>query len=144
MILNTRHTGIVVRDLNKSLRFYIDLLGLSIWKRITEEGDFIDKVVALPGAKIEWVKLKAPDNSLVELIEYHSHPATKKIENSDSNTLGCSHIAFTVENLERLYGQLCEHGVHCNSCPQLSPDGKVKVLYCHDPDGVIVELVEEL
>ena len=45
---------------------------------------------------------------------------------------------------EKLYTKLCNKGIHCNSEPLIAPDGKAKVLYCHDPDGIILELVEEL
>ena len=144
MILNIRHTGIVVRDLESSLDFYRDLLGLSVWKREKEEGAFIENVVNIPGVCLEWVKLKAPGGSLVELLQYHSHPDSQPLEDQASNRLGCSHIALTVDNLDLIYQQLCEHGSHCKSSPQISPDGKVKMLYCHDPDGTILELVEEL
>ncbi len=144
MILGTRHTGIVVRDLEISLKFYRDILGLSVWKRAKEEGSFIEKIVGLSGVSLEWVKMQAPDGSLVELLQYHSHPDAQPFEKTPSNRLGCSHIAFTVDNLEEVYNLLHQHGYHCNSSPQVSPDGKVKVLYSYDPDGIIVELVEEL
>jgi catechol 2,3-dioxygenase-like lactoylglutathione lyase family enzyme len=144
MILDTRHTGLVVRDINCSKLFYEQLLGLSVWKQEKEEGPFIEKVVGIPGVCLEWVKLKAADGSLIELIQYHSHPDSQTLKNQASNRLGCSHIALTVDNLDQVYQQLREHGSHCKSAPQISPDGKVKVLYCHDPDGIILELVEEL
>jgi len=35
--LNIRHTGLVVSNLEKSLTFYIDILGLSLWKREREK-----------------------------------------------------------------------------------------------------------
>lgn len=144
MILGIRHTGIVVRNLKNSLEFYRDLLGLSIWKHAKEEGVFIENVVGLSGVLLEWVKLQAPDGSVIELLQYHSHPDSQLLENIPSNRLGCSHIAFTVDNIEDVYNLLRQHGHHCNSSPQISPDGKVKVLYSHDPDGVIVEIVEEI
>ena len=71
MILATRHTGLVVRDLDKSLVFYRDILGLSIFKRMKESGPYIEWVVGIPGVVLEWIKLKANDGSLVELIQYH-------------------------------------------------------------------------
>ena len=143
-ICNIRHTGLVIRDLEKSLSFYCGMLGLALWKRAREEGPFIEKLVGIPGVSLEWVKLKTGDGSLVELIQYHSHPDQKTIGNTASNQLGCSHAAFTVKNLEKLYTKLCNKGIHCNSEPLIAPDGKAKVLYCHDPDGIILELVEEL
>ncbi len=144
MIVSTRHTGLVVRDLNKSLVFYEEILGLTIWKRDRESGIYIEQVVGIPGVVLEWAKLRAPDGSMVELLQYHSHPEKGEIKNAAANTLGCSHIAFTVTDIEELYQVLCAKGYHCNSVPQQSPDGLVKILYCHDPDGIILELVEEI
>jgi len=145
MIKAIRHTGLVVRDINASLTFYRDVLGLSVVKRMTESGPFIEKVVGIPGAVLEWIKLKAPDGSLIELIQYHSASSRSPvIENAPSDKLGCSHIALTVRDLELCYRVLTEKGLRCNNVPQLSPDGLVKVMYCHDPDGIILELVEEL
>ena len=144
MIKATRHTGLVVQDLERSLKFYRDLLGLKVWKRQLEGGSYIDTVVAIPGVQVEWVKLQIPDGSLLELLQYHSHPDQVNIHNYPANRHGCSHIAFTVDNLEAIYQELCHQKIHCNSPPQLSPEGQAKVLYCHDPDGIILELVEEV
>ncbi len=145
MITKVRHTGLVVRDLERSLLFYRDLLGLSSVKRVTEQGSFIENVVGITGAIIEWEKLAAPDGAVVELLQYHepfAQPGTDDYFPSDR--IGCSHIAFSVSNLSELYDKLRALGFHCNSEPQFSTDGKVLVMYCHDPDGIIVELVEEL
>lgn len=145
MILSTRHTGLVVRNLNESLLFYKNILGLSILSHKFESGSYIDNVVGIKDVKLEWIKLQAPDGSLVELIQYHSHPDNSiREKSSPSNKIGCSHIAFTVSNIDILYTILCEKGYHCSCFPQISSDGFVKVLYCHDPDGIIIELVEEL
>lgn len=145
MIINIRHTGLVVRDLNRSLRFYRDFLKLKPWKRNIEKSDYIDKVVGIKGAVLEWVKLKAKDGSLLEILQYHS-PKIKngKVKNALSNRLGCSHIAFTVKNIDDVYNKMLNKGFICKNRPQVSPDGKAKLMYCHDPDGIILELVEEL
>jgi lactoylglutathione lyase len=144
MIRATRHTGLVIGDLERSLRFYRDLLGLRVWKRQVEEGSFIDKVVGLTGVKLEWAKLSVPDGTILELLQYYSHPEKKATGNYPSNRHGCNHVAFSVDNLDKVYRLLCDSKIVCNSPPQLSPDGKARVLYCHDPDGIILELVEEI
>ena len=147
MILATRHTGLVVRDLGKSVIFYCDILGLSVFKRMKESGPYIERLVGIPGATLEWMKLQVCDGSLLEIIKYHTDSGVSQeieIENFPSDKLGCSHIAFTVNDIDRLYSVLIGNGYHCNSVPQLSPDGTVKVMYAHDPDGIIVELVQEL
>ena len=144
MICALRHIGLVVRNLERSLVFYQETVGLSLWKRDVEQGNYIENVVGIKGAVLEWAKLKTPDGCLVELIQYHVHGQSDySIELLPANKLGCSHIAFTVKNIDLLYETLTEKGYSCNSKPQLSPDGLVKVMYCHDPDGIILEMVEE-
>lgn len=145
MIERTRHTGLVVENLDRALKFYRDILGLKVWRREFEtDGSYIEKLVGIPGVKVEWAKLQVPDGTLVELLQYHSHPEKNPGAPYPSNRHGASHIAFTVENLEELHRRLVTYGIHCNSGPLTSPDGKVKVIYCHDYDGIILELVEEL
>ena len=74
MITGYRHTGLVVRNLECSRAFYENVLGFTVWKQAIESGQFIEQVVGIPEVVLEWVKLKAPDNSLLELLQYHSHP----------------------------------------------------------------------
>lgn len=145
MITSVRHTGLVVRDIEASLKLYRDLLGLAPFSGNVEEGEYIEKVTGIKGAKLKWVKLKAPDGNLLELLQYLApRPAQEKPAPSPSDKLGCSHVAFTVKDIDSLYGTLLNNGYHCNSSPNVSPDKKAKVMYCHDADGIIVELVEEL
>jgi len=138
-----RHFGIVVSDIEKSLHFYRDILGLQTKRDMLEEGDFIDAILGLKGVKVRTVKMVADDGNLIELLWYQSHKG-KKIENKEIFDIGASHPSFTVENLDYEYKRLKENGVKFNCPPQISPKGKVKVVFCYDPDGVPVELVEEI
>ena len=72
MVVNTRHTGFVVLDLDKFIKFY-EGLGLKLKSRMIEEGDYIDKLVFINNVKLEWAKLSLPDGSLIELLKYHNH-----------------------------------------------------------------------
>ena len=140
-----RHTGLVVRDLARSIPFYRDLLGLELVGRAREEGDYIARLVGLPGAVLEWAKLKGAGGHIVELLQYLSEPlAAPEEEIGRANRPGCSHLAFTVADIDGLFRSLTAAGYRCNHAPLVSPDGKVKVMYAHDPDGIILELVEEL
>ena len=144
MILGTRHTGLVVRDLERSVAFYTEVFGLEVFGRSVEHGEFIEKLVGIPGVKLEWAKLAAPDGSLLQLLEYHSHPDQTPLASAPANRLGCSHLAFAVEDIGQVHAAFKERGLNVVNEPQVSPDGKVKVMYCHDPDGIILEVVEEL
>lgn len=146
MISSIRHVGFVVNDLDTSLKFYADILGLEICRRFTEEGEFIDSLTGLKNVKLEWVKLIIPGGGLIELLQYHSHPNEDTSSQSafDSNQIGCSHVALTVDNLSKLYEKIKKAGYICKSEPLIAPGGKAKILYCHDPDGAILELIEDV
>ena len=143
MIKNIRHTGIVVLDINKAIKFY-EGLGFSTWKREMENGSCIDKIVGLKNVKIETAKLKSPCGSLIELLQYHSHPVEKKIKNQPSNQLGCSHIAFTVKSIGDAIQYIQDSGGSIVNLPEMPAGDKVRVAYCYDTEGVLMEVVEEL
>ena len=143
MIRSVRHTGIVVRDLEKSTEFYC-ALGFVKDNQAIEEGNFIDTVVGLQNTKLEWVKLKAPDGYLLELLQYHSHPESTEITQQKSNKLGCSHMAFSVDNIDRICEKIEQLGGLIVNPPALTNDKKIKVAYCHDLEGVLMEIVEVL
>lgn len=143
MIIKTRHAGIVVRDLSEAIDFYTGL-GLELFLRDMEQGKFIDRVVNLNEAKVETAKLKSPCGFLLELLQYHSHPESKEINLQSSNRLGCSHISFTVDDLQKALTEIKEKGGNFNYPSKLASNGKVKVAYCHDPEGNLLELVEEI
>jgi catechol 2,3-dioxygenase-like lactoylglutathione lyase family enzyme len=145
MISSIRHIGFVVRDIEESLKFYSGVLELDVYSRFTEKGRFIDNLTGIKDVTLEWVKLIIPNGGLIELLQYHSHPdSSNQITNFPSNRLGCSHVALTSSNLDLLYRQLQRAGYFCKSKPLTTVNGKAKILYCHDPDGAIVELIEDL
>jgi catechol 2,3-dioxygenase-like lactoylglutathione lyase family enzyme len=142
LIKEVRHIGIVVNNMKKSLEFYRDLLGLKIVRDMDEHGDHLDNMLSLDNVQVRTVKLSANDNTtLIELLEFQSHN-----DNGVRNfyTIGASHVAFTVENIEKLYQDLSKKDIKFNAPPQKSPDGLVKVTFCKDPDGTPIELVQIL
>lgn len=138
-----RHAGIVVSDMERSLKFYRDLLGLKVVKDFIEKGKYIDSILGLSGVQLRMVKLIADDGSMIELLHYPSHPNRPPLK-TEIFDLGCSHIAFTVDSIDKEYERLMEKGVTFNCPPYVSPDGYAKVTFCHDPDGTSIELVEVL
>lgn len=139
-----RHCGIVVSDMERSLRFYRDLLGLKVARAMDESGEFIDNVLGLGNVQVTTVKLSGDDGpTLVELLEFKSHQDKDPVRRT-LYSIGPTHAAFTVDNLDEVYRRLSQAGVRFNAPPQLSPDGYAKVTFCYDPDGTPVELVEVL
>lgn len=65
------------------------------------------------------------------------------------NSISISEICFQVPDIDAAYETLIQKGVEFISPPQyfdFTPDGfsKSKAVYFKDPDGIVLELLEEL
>ncbi len=136
-----RHVGLVVADLEKSLKFWCDAMGFVVSRQMEESGPHIDAMMGLKDVRVTTVKLAAPDGNLLELLCFHSHPDKPRWAGTPYST-GFTHIALTVMNLDAMMHRLVRFGVSIPAEPQLSPDGQVKVIYATGPEGVLLELVE--
>ena len=143
MILATRHTGIVVNDMEKCLRFWRDILGLKVVIDSWEEGDFIDTVQGLAGVKVHMAKLAAPDGTLIELLKDEKHPGEAPPDRQLFDR-GIGHVAFTVADVEAAFRVLRDEGCDVLSDPITSPDGKARLFFARDPEGNLLEIVQEL
>ena len=104
------HTGFVVSDMERSLDFYRDLLGLQEERNHILEGEFISQLVGYPNAKLHIVYLGAGDvRHSVELIQYLNPPG-ERIEPSDRNSVGATHLGIIVDDLDSFYEELSSQG----------------------------------
>ena len=143
MITKIRHTGLVVADLEAALSFWRDLLGFNVDKCMDESGLHIDAMMGLKDVEVTTVKMSAPLGGVIELLYFKSHSDIPRWNGKPYST-GFTHIAMTVNNLDEVCRKLIAAGFEFPASPQLSPDGTVKVIYCRGPEGVLLELVEEL
>lgn len=140
MIRSIHHSGIGVRDMEVSLRFYRDLLGLEVTGDAETDGPMVDVIVGLEGARVRIVHLKITDDQELELFQYMA-PATSSFpQDYRQCDGGIIHVALIVDNLMELYEKLKADGVHFNSQPY-NLGGKL-VVYMRDPDGIAVELMQ--
>jgi len=142
MITAIRHAGLVVADLEQSLKFWCDGMGFIVSRQMEESGPHIDAMMGLKEVRVTTAKLAAPDGGLLELLCFHSHPDRPRWPGTPYST-GFTHIALTVKDLDETLRRLKQFGTSIPAKPQLSPDGQVKVIYARTPDGVLIELVEE-
>ena len=143
MIRATRHTGIVVKDMEKSLRFWRDVMGLKVVADFWEEGKFIDTVQHLTGVKLHMIKLTAPDGTMIELLKDGNHPTEPPASNQMCDR-GIRHIAFTVLDIEDARRLLNEAGCETLSRPVTDPGRTARLFFARDPEGNLIELVEPL
>lgn len=123
--MNISLITIVVKDLQKSLKFYKEILG------------FVETKSFSPREGVKIVFLKDQDSGTIELIEDKTKP-------KDEGDYGESRmsIGFEVTDMERKVKELIDKGVEIVRGPIEVPSG-VKLAFIKDPNGVEIELIQE-
>ena len=150
MMLNVTgidHFGATVSDVDRALAFWRDLLGLVEVGRGVVEWEHLDRLVALPDTKIEWVELRIPGGGTVELSRYH-RPEGEPVSPGEENEPGRSHLSLLVDDLTATLSALRAAGVRARTDEPIDiPVGAYaggKAAYVFDPDGVEIELIERI
>ncbi len=145
MTTSLRHFGIVVADLDRALDFYTGLLGLKVIRRMEEHGPFIDCVLGQKAVRVTTVKMGGGSGeTLLELLKFHTPEVREQNIGRGLFSIGPTHLALTVSDLDALCEGLRAAGIRFISPPQVSADGLAKVCFCLDPEGTPIELVQLL
>ena len=138
------HTGFTVADLERSLAFYRDVLGLELVRRQRGTADYLGTITGFAGVTLEVALLRPPEGgSLLELLQYVSHPAPPTPR--ETNRPGNAHLCFRVDDIDAACAHLRRHGTTLVSEATEITAGVHKggfAVYARDPDGFTVELYQ--
>lgn len=148
MIYEVTHIGLTVSNIEKSIEFYRDVLGLNFIGSITMSGEATDKLFNGINCVKKVAYLNGSNNTStppIELIQFISEDAINDTPSLRKTSI--SEICFRVENIDKVYLELLKKGVKFLSEPQFFDfrnDGftKSKAVYFKDPDGIILELMQ--
>ena len=116
------HTMVRVRDLDASLRFYVEALGLrEVRRRDVPQGRFTLVFLAAPGS---------PDAEVELTFNWDDEAYT------GGRNFG--HLAFEVDDIHAACERLQAHGVTINRPPR---DGRMA--FVRSPDGISIELLQK-
>lgn len=144
------HTGITVRDMERALCFYRDLLGLKVLGDITFSGAETDALTQVQGACLRAVYLRSeedPKGPPLELLQFIEPQGDTGTPYARLTNPGITEVAFWVKDIEQTCRALRARGVEFYSAPQLfvlEGYGKVKAVYFRDPDGTTLELLQRV
>jgi lactoylglutathione lyase len=137
------HFGICVSDLDRSLRFYCDALGFE--KAETHEiGREFAALMDLPDVAVTSQFIRKGPTS-IELLAFHEPSPFGDHERRAVNQLGLTHLSFRVSNLAATEARIVGLGgaVVESSRTKIDLGGSMlEFVYCADPDGVRVELMD--
>jgi len=139
------HIGLTAADLDASLAFWRDAVGLRELGRGVVEWEHLDRIVGLDGTAIEWAELEFPGGAILELFRYR-RPAGDPLPAGGINRPGMAHICLEVDEIERVAERLQAAGYRARSRELVTiPRGAYKgykCIYFLAPDGVTLELDE--
>jgi len=140
------HAGLIVSDLDRSIYFYHDILGLPFANEPTPwfEGPALEKGVGVESARLRQVCFWVGDKSQMELIEYDNQP-TYRGGPVPNNHRGAAHVCFRVDDIASKKTELEAKGVVFYSDINVVDEGPLsgwRWCYFSDPDGLALELVE--
>lgn len=151
MITGLAHFGFSVTDLDRTIRFYTEVMGMELISRTQVKGSKLG--VALFGKKwgltqasadIE-VAVMRKANIYVEFIQYKEPKAAPY--HQDPSVAGSAHMAFRVDDIEVARDKLEKAGVEFHSpVKTVEQDNGVGWKWCYfrDPDGIVLELVGKI
>ncbi|MDA0659793.1 MAG: VOC family protein [Planctomycetota bacterium] len=140
------HHGFTVFDVDRSLKFYRDLLGLEV-VRISERSDLpaYDRILGFERVKFRVALLRHPVHAFIlELIQYVNPPVlTRELRN---DFVGSSHVAFEVDDIDAMFRAMQAAGYGAINPPEdVIRNGQrvARAMYALDPDGITVEMFQE-
>ena len=135
------HIAVCVRDMDKALAFYRDILGMKVKK------DFIEDTST--GGLTHTYKHHRNTRRTVHIgwgsepfLVMTSHPGDQPDgEPIKLDQVGISHLSFTVRDLKGLAQELLDKGIEFAGPTEsfTNPQGEVSSIFVYDPDGILVQ-----
>ena len=122
------HIEILPGDLERSLKFYTEILGFKVaWRFVPENAPASEIVfIELNGTQIEMFSSKDPP----------APPAAR-----EQRRVGMRRIGLLVENMDKAIEYLKAQGVEISGGPRATREN-LKIAEIKDPDGLAIELIE--
>jgi lactoylglutathione lyase len=119
------YTGIRVRDLERSTRFYREVMGM----RVSRRGKMRHGGI--------WVELQSPGSP--QRLELNWYPPGSKYHTPYRKGEELDHLAFRVSDVDQAFRELTARGAR----PRVPPfrEARYAFAFVSDPDGIWIELL---
>ena len=140
------HLGVTVADIDRSIEFYRDILGMElIGRRPCVEADYVAKQTGYEGVQLSVASFRVSADSpqTLEVVQYLNHAA--EAGDQATNRPGNTHLCILVDDLQQAFDDLSEQGVQFKSDPvtiTAGPNEGGLVVYFYDPDGYPLEMFQ--
>jgi catechol 2,3-dioxygenase-like lactoylglutathione lyase family enzyme/uncharacterized protein YciI len=138
------HAGLQVADLDRSIGYYRDVIGLRLLERLRRDDDYLKVVTGYPEVTLDVAVLQEPGSgALLELLQYLGTAGTP-VDPATANP-GTAHVCFQVDDVDAIHARAAAAGFGAVNPPVTPTAGRWtggRSVYLMDPDGIRVELVQ--
>ena len=150
MLVDTWHFSFTVSDIEQSIRYYRDVVGLELVHTQEQANPYTRKLVGYPDAHLKVAMFRIADahvgrsGHMLELVEYVA-PRGEKLDTRTLNT-GAAHLAFEVDDIFTEHRRMAALGVRFRSSEPVAIEaGRNKggyTVYFLDPDDITLEIIQ--
>jgi catechol 2,3-dioxygenase-like lactoylglutathione lyase family enzyme len=134
-VLRMTHVGICVTDLERSIRFYRDLLGFAYRSELRVQGEPSDTLLRLRGVDLQAVYLER-DGTRIELLHYAAPDATGDGNARAMNARGLTHLSLRVDSVHETLATLRGAGARVLDETLIDiPDFGAAAIFVADPEA---------
>ena len=146
-VLGIGRTGITVQNMERSLEFYVGVLGFKVIDPPCEmvEDQAESTAIGVPGCFHRICLLEVCDGQCIELVEFDRAPSPIACA-LPLNQLGQHHISYVIDDMEEWVAKFkdLKLGFFSEYMTSVISDGStVRWLLVKDPDGVVIELIQK-
>ena len=142
MVKSFLHVGVGVKDLEESARFYTEVMGMEEDYRAHSEGEKISRIVGVENANLD-VCMLIKNNLRLELLAYKSANPNERQSPIKQDSIGLTHLAFLVDDVDKEYERIKALGYPFNAPPMVARENGPKITYFKGPDNVVIEIYEK-
>jgi len=152
MIRGLWHVSFTVSNLEASVKWYTEVLGLEYVRSQEQANAYTDRLVGFKDARLKVAQLRVPGETIplsfhhIELVEYVNPRPSNTPCALDTNRTGVGHWAFMVDDLHKEFERMKALGVKFKAEQPVAIEAGVNkggyTVYFTDPDGITLELVQ--
>jgi catechol 2,3-dioxygenase-like lactoylglutathione lyase family enzyme len=143
-LLRMDNVLVVVEDLDAAIAFFIEL-GMELEGRAELEGEWVDGVIGIDGARDEIAMMRTPDgHGKLELTQFHTPEAVgPKPKDLPVNALGYRRVMFAVDDLDAVLARLLARGAELVR-DVVQYEDVYRLCFIRGPEGLIIGLAQPL
>lgn len=142
-VVGCGHFGVTVSDVERTKKFFIEVLGFSAGAEVSLTPEFSSAVTGVAGAQIEACFVQG-HGIAVELLKYRAPGDRGRLEGRSCDT-GAAHLAFYVTSIEEILKRAQAYGWRAAGVPTaitVGPRAGGSACYATNGDGIVLEFVE--